>query len=650
MPNKLKESQLTKIRNFRFNGESGRSGIKVGSLYVEVGTESMFTKTTQTQQENPNGLTDLAVQLFNAIDGTKNITGVIKDCKLTIGVLDANSTNKNQFTITSDKTDAYKTLFDIILSTYYDYFSSLIWMYGGESNQRLVVTACDQKGNNREARKVYCMNANRQMLGFDSTYPEGFIAALKKKYMLDKFATPYDYFKKNGKNVYFTDCSNFTTVVTGELADEKKAAFNKLFNDVHISDCAEALPSTMPEGNNSGWMAAVKRVWMGYTKDASAGGLFNGGNTWGATAVQDVNRIRAAGIQAATYCRADCSGFVGACLQEYLGPGTARKQIGGLALTTASYHASKPNIPNFKKYTSGLSSMTFPQGTIIIMYGGGEHHATIVADYEKDRFYDYGHPRNETRFAKYCKNGVKPNRKGGDPVCMGNGIHKAKNTFVVAYIPLTDGSNQYATKSTEGQNVTLQADTQSRAAKCVKYLYDNVFNEGDTTMRRYATCALVGNLMQESGIKPDIKNSLGAFGIAQWLSASYQEKLYKYLTGQTKTASKDGALGNDLKAAVAPLVDKGLSKELTFIGDMLRGSNNALRRYMLGLQTKSGVAPASILSHLENQLSLSTQSLLMKEVESFCRVYERPGEHEMKLQTRLNYATTFFNNWSTYYS
>jgi hypothetical protein len=93
-----------------------------------------------------------------------------------------------------------------------------------------------------------------------------------------------------------------------------------------------------------------------------------------------------------------------------------------------------------------------------------------------------------------------------------------------------------------------------------------------------------------------------------------------------------------------------MNKELTFLGDMMRDRNNPLRRYMLGLQTKSGVAESSIISFLDNQLSLSTQNLMYKEAETFCRVYERPSDRERMLNKRKNYANEIFNNWSTYYS
>jgi hypothetical protein len=73
-----------------------------------------------------------------------------------------------------------------------------------------------------------------------------------------------------------------------------------------------------------------------------------------------------------------------------------------------------------------------------------------------------------------------------------------------------------------------------------------------------ATSAIVGGLLQESGLKPDLTNSIGAYGIAQWLG-NRKDKLklkQNFNTLQTQLnyiaeelGSTEKAIGDKLKSA-----------------------------------------------------------------------------------------------------
>jgi hypothetical protein len=125
-----------------------------------------------------------------------------------------------------------------------------------------------------------------------------------------------------------------------------------------------------------------------------------------------------------------------------------------------------------------------------------------------------------------------------------------------------------------------------------KYAYNFFINKGYSPIH---ASAIVGNLQQESGVKNNITNSIGAFGIAQWLGGRKKKLMSNYQYPQSLDAQLDF-----------------LHKELQSTGDG-----------WLNNKDKNAFFSAT---------DVPTATYL------FGKKFERPGDHEANYPQRIKYA------------
>lgn len=121
-------------------------------------------------------------------------------------------------------------------------------------------------------------------------------------------------------------------------------------------------------------------------------------------------------------------------------------------------------------------------------------------------------------------------------------------------------------------------------------------------LQPYQAAALIGNFMQESNLKSDITNSIGAFGIAQWLGSRK--------TGLHNYAKKKGTSASNLNT------------QLEWVWQEF---NTTEKRAFQKLQSSKDLAGATL---------------------AVRKYYERPGKHEAADSKRLNYAAQAFKQYS----
>lgn len=119
--------------------------------------------------------------------------------------------------------------------------------------------------------------------------------------------------------------------------------------------------------------------------------------------------------------------------------------------------------------------------------------------------------------------------------------------------------------------------------------------------------ALVGSLQQESGLNPQVTNSIGAYGLQQWLG-SRKRSLFKQYGNHPTTSQQLEFLRN----------------ELTTNGFMTSASKR-----QQGIDYKK---------------QFMTTDNLYSAIEAHTRGFSRPAEFEMALDKRYNYAVQFAQN------
>ena len=119
--------------------------------------------------------------------------------------------------------------------------------------------------------------------------------------------------------------------------------------------------------------------------------------------------------------------------------------------------------------------------------------------------------------------------------------------------------------------------------------------------------ALVGSLQQESGLNPQVTNSIGAYGLQQWLG-SRKQSLFKQYGNHPTTSQQLEFLRNEL---------------------ITNGFMTSASKRRQGIDYKK---------------QFMTTDNLYSAVEAHTRGFSRPAEFEMALDKRYNYAVQFAQN------
>ena len=121
-------------------------------------------------------------------------------------------------------------------------------------------------------------------------------------------------------------------------------------------------------------------------------------------------------------------------------------------------------------------------------------------------------------------------------------------------------------------------------------------------------CAIIGNMQQESSLRPSVVNSIGASGLCQWLDGR--------LTGLKNYAASKGTAWTDVATQCEWAIEE------------IKGKDPTTKSF---LQSKEGLTPEGFMQLTD----------LSRAVDAWRKCFERCGEHEANDAKRLQYA----NNW-----
>ena len=159
-------------------------------------------------------------------------------------------------------------------------------------------------------------------------------------------------------------------------------------------------------------------------------------------------------------------------------------------------------------------------------------------------------------------------------------------------IPETDTQDTIEVNQTLLSPVRTRRLTNTEVSTNAKIIYEYFIKKG---LPNYIAAGFVGNFYQESGLNPQVINSIGATGIAQWLG-SRKDRLLKKPNPFT------------------------LQTQLDFAWEELNGSE---KKAFIAIQSANSVSEATI---------------------KIRKKYERPGEAEANDKNRIDYALKVFNN------
>ena len=124
-------------------------------------------------------------------------------------------------------------------------------------------------------------------------------------------------------------------------------------------------------------------------------------------------------------------------------------------------------------------------------------------------------------------------------------------------------------------------------------------------------CAIIGNIQQESGLRPTVINSSsGATGLCQWLSTR--------LTGLKNYAASKGTQWSDVATQCEWAIEE------------LKGKDSTTKSF---LQSKEGLTPEQFMQLTD----------LPRAVDAWRKCFERCGEHEANDAKRLQYAQNWYS-------
>ena len=189
------------------------------------------------------------------------------------------------------------------------------------------------------------------------------------------------------------------------------------------------------------------------------------------------------------------------------------------------------------------------------------------------------------------------------------------------YIPYTAGSSGLSGGSTgsisgggglggsPGTGTPITGDTTMASEnEVVNTCYATFISLGCTPE---CACAIIGNIQQESGLKPTaVNSSSGATGLCQWLSGR--------LDGLKSYASSKGTQWTDVATQCEWAIEE------------IKGKDSTTKSF---LQSKEGLTPEGFMQLTD----------LPRAVDAWRKCFERCGEHEANDAKRLQYAQNWYS-------
>ncbi len=157
-------------------------------------------------------------------------------------------------------------------------------------------------------------------------------------------------------------------------------------------------------------------------------------------------------------------------------------------------------------------------------------------------------------------------------------------------------------------NTPITGDTEMKSEnEVVNTCYATFIRLGCTPE---AACGIIGNMQQESSLRPSIINYKGASGLCQWL--------YDRLTGLKNYASSKGTQWTDVVTQCEWCIEE------------IKGKDPTTKSF---LASKEGLTPEQFMQLTD----------LSRAVSAFRRCFERCGESEANDAKRLKYAQNWYN-------
>lgn len=188
----------------------------VGFNSTKAGVEHWKSQTTTKTNQNT---TDLPKNLVNSIKQTINFSDdtTVKEIKVNYKLI-----NDNTIEIETNSLSGNAQVFDIVLNTYYDYFSELLWIADNNTNSlpSSVQIVVDDTNSRGKIIGVASKNNNKigTIINQYNDLNELFYISLKKR---------YDIITNENASRFKTECKNFTSLINTENWME---TVNKLLN------------------------------------------------------------------------------------------------------------------------------------------------------------------------------------------------------------------------------------------------------------------------------------------------------------------------------------------------------------------------------------------------------------------------------------
>lgn len=213
--------------------------------------------------------------------------------------------------------------------------------------------------------------------------------------------------------------------------------------------------------------------------------------------------------------------------------------------------------------------------------GGTSSHNIQVDTWVMGMFLDY----------PVCMNPIVTGVVQGTDFSMSN-YNKEGGVFVGQ----GSSDSDYGEIPNNGETINLEG--KNNIQKTYNYVYDKLVSEGSSSDPHMHTSALVGNLLLETtGINPATVNSIGAWGICQWLDAGKR---------RTKFFQKYGK-------------SKQLSHQLDYMWWELNGVEGAAKRKWLGANNLTDAAAG--FAHFErNEMFVRNTGKLNRNHKNFRQV------------------------------
>lgn len=154
-----------------------------------------------------------------------------------------------------------------------------------------------------------------------------------------------------------------------------------------------------------------------------------------------------------------------------------------------------------------------------------------------------------------------------------------------------------ASDSSSSSNGKSDANQGTYNMENIRKIYDIMHDDYGLSAKMIA--GILGNWQQESNIKPDIENEIGAFGLGQWLNGRR--------TGLQEFAKKHGKKESDLEIQVRYAMEG--EEDSNTLASIIKDKNKSIDEYVTDFMTK----------------------------------WERMGAHEAMADTRIKYAKDIYD-------